>query len=64
MEVKESMKLYSYLDAGCVMDRKWFDRNAKTFPMCKWEVYNPRKDYRTAFVGDAGPSVVNTEHVS
>jgi hypothetical protein len=27
-------------------------------------VYNPRKDYRTAFVGDAGPSVVNTEHVS
>ena len=63
-EVKESMKLYSYLDAGCVMDRKWFDRNAKTFPMCKWEVYNPRKDYRTAFVGDAGPSVVNTEHVS
>lgn len=64
IEVKESLKLYSYLDAGCVMDRKWFDRNSKTFPMCKWEVYNPRKDYRTAFVGDAGPAVVNTEHVS
>ena len=64
LEVKESLKLYSYLDAGCVMDRKWFDRNSKTFPMCKWEVYNPRKDYRTAFVGDAGPAVVNTEHVS
>jgi len=32
--------------------------------MVKWETYDATKDYRVAFVGDSGPAVVNTEHVS
>lgn len=63
-EVAESLKLYSHLEIGGILDRRWFDRNRKDFPMVKWEVYNPRKDYRVAFVGDPGPSIVNVNHVS
>ena len=60
----ESLKIYSLLDVGCVLDRRWFEQNRKTFPMVKWETYDATKDYRVAFVGDSGPAVVNTEHVS
>lgn len=63
-ELSDSLKLYSHMTVGGILDRRWFDRNRKDFPMVKWEVYNPRKDYRVHFVGDPGPSVVNTEHVS
>lgn len=63
-EVAESLKNYSYMEVGGIMDRRWFDRNRKDFPMVKWEVYNPRKDYRVAFVGDPGPAIVNVDHVS
>mmetsp|Transcript_23555 Transcript_23555/g.57709 ORF Transcript_23555/g.57709 Transcript_23555/m.57709 type:complete len:369 (+) Transcript_23555:123-1229(+) len=60
----DAMKLSAAMTMPCVLDRKWFDKNRKTFPMVKWEVFNPKKDYRKVFVGDPGPAVVNTEHVS
>ena len=63
-EVAESLKLYSHMQIGGILDRRWFDRNRKDFPMVKWEVYNPKKDYRVAFVGDPGPAIVNVDHVS
>lgn len=63
-EVAQSLKLYSHLNVGAIMDRRWYDRNRKDFPMVKWEVYNPRKDYSVAFVGDPGPAYVNVNHVS
>ena len=63
-EVAESLKLYSHLEISGILDRRWFDRNRKDFPMVKWEVYNPRKDYRVHFVGDPGPAILNVDHVS
>ena len=63
-EVAESLKLYSHMQIGGILDRRWFDRNRKDFPMVKWEVYNPKKDYRVAFVGAPGPAIVNVDHVS
>jgi len=30
-------------EIGCLIDRRWFDKNRKTFPMVKWEVGLPAR---------------------
>jgi protein FAM50 len=30
---------------GKVVERRWYDRNKHIFPACRWEVYDPGKEY-------------------
>ncbi|PVU95601.1 hypothetical protein BB559_002677, partial [Furculomyces boomerangus] len=40
---------------GKVCTRQWYERNKHIFPACRWETYNPEKDYGSYTIKDKKP---------